>query len=75
MLIVNDSFRGKWLGSALQIYFIADNLAMLVGPMVNTLFVRQRNTSLVPNCVPRGLGIIQPSAHLRLGILHYGTAQ
>ena len=59
--MIHDCFRGKWLGSALQIYFIADNLAMLVGPMVNTLFIRQCNNSLAFNCCPQRLDINEPS--------------
>ena len=48
-MIIHARFRGKWLGPALQTYFIGNNLASLFAPMVNTLFVEQRNISLFTN--------------------------
>ena len=69
MFIIHAYFKGKWLGTALQIYFMGDSLALLIGPMLNTLFVEKRNSSLISNSVngPQWNDIDQPSASLGKG--------
>ena len=43
LLIIQARFRGKYLGTALQMHFIGPSLALLFGPVVHTLFGQQRN--------------------------------
>ena len=41
MLLIHAHFQGKWLGTALQIYSMGDSLALLIGPVLNAIFVEQ----------------------------------
>ena len=63
MLVIHAHFKEKSLGTALQIYFMGDYLALLIGPMLNMLFVEQRDNSSISNSMdePQQLEIHQPS--------------